>query len=290
MSGQNFTNFCGRTVGRFDVLEQLGSGGFGIVYRAVCDGKEYALKCILRGAPGTRESECFQREWGASLRLDTHPGIVRAHAYFSHHCYIFLVFDLFTGGDLFTNVIEKFTYYRDDALVKKAFLSLLDAVEHCHAQGVFHQDIKLENVLCSADGSQLSLADFGLATDQEHSIDYGVGSIDYKSPESLREAEGGLIFSVRRLDLWALGILLLNMISCRSPWDEAHADHPAYLSFRSDPQQYLRGYLPISDEAVSFFARVFALDPWQRPSLAEMRSAVMNMKRFYMTDEEFVKA
>jgi serine/threonine protein kinase len=66
--------------------------------------------------------------------------------------------------------------------VKTTFVQLLGAVEYCHAQGIFHRDLRPENVVCSADRSRLYLTDFGLATDNSISTDTGTSSSVYMRP------------------------------------------------------------------------------------------------------------
>ncbi|KAI0067939.1 kinase-like protein [Artomyces pyxidatus] len=187
MAPSSIPNLVGRTIeGTFEVLEVLGTGGYGVVFRAVDihspDQQQYAIKCMLKGAPHSRERhvQCWERY--IHLQVNDYPNIVRLHKTIDCGDFVCLVFDIVQGGDLFSHVTEKGTFYGNDELVRTAFIQLIDAIAHCHSKGVYHRDLKLENVLCSRDGSKMFLTDFGLAMLGEWSSKIGVGSIFYMSP------------------------------------------------------------------------------------------------------------
>ena len=64
-------------------------------------------------------------------------------------------------------------YLGNDALIKQIFLQIVDATEYCHSMGIFHRDLKPENILCTRDGERICIADFGLATSERISTDFG---------------------------------------------------------------------------------------------------------------------
>jgi serine/threonine protein kinase len=168
--------------GALHLVEILGSGGFGVVYRALGAQKEqYAVKVVAK-----RERQSAQevqlRELDFHARVSQHPNIITFHRSFSDDDHLYFVFDACLGGDLFGAVSERATYFYNDRLMKTAFLQILDAVEFCHTQGVYHRDLKPENILCSADGSRVYVTDFGLATENTVSDSFGIGSTSYMSP------------------------------------------------------------------------------------------------------------
>lgn len=186
-------------------------------------------------------------------------------------------------------VVERSRYIGDDNLITKVFLQLLDAVDHCHSMGVFHRDLKPENVLCAQNGERLVLADFGLATSERQSIDFGCGSAFYMSPE----CQGGVrervsSYSTAANDVWSLGVILVNLTCGRNPWRQATLSDPTFLAFTRDPATFLQTILPLSAQANYLLTRAFELDPARRASVAELRVLVSRTRRWTMDENELV--
>jgi serine/threonine protein kinase len=94
----------------------------------------------------------------------------------------YVVMEFCPEGDLFSSITDKGHFVGNDPLVKRVFLQLLDAVQFCHSMGIYHRDLKPENVLVTDQGMTVKLADFGLATEDYYTSDFGCGSTFYMSP------------------------------------------------------------------------------------------------------------
>lgn len=188
-------------LGRFitsslQLTDIVGTGAYGVVYLAVDarTGVRHAVKCLSKfnadGSPLDRRQVAFQtREIRLHYLASSHPNVVSILKIIDYPDAIYVVMEYCPEGDLFYNITERGQYVGKDELAKKAFLQILDAVEHCHSLGIYHRDLKPENILVSDLGETVKLADFGLATSADRSEDYGCGSTFYMSP-------GGFILSV----------------------------------------------------------------------------------------------
>lgn len=174
--------------GRLKLLESLGSGAYGKVYRALDvtspRNKQvfYAVKCLLKPERGSHQEEYQEREFTLHKMVCDHPNIVTFHRVIYDEKYVYVVLDFCPGGDLFTAITETQIFHNNVQLVKDSFIQLIDAVRYCHQNSVFHRDIKPENVLCTKRGTDIRLADFGLSIQAHVSKDFGCGSSYYMSP------------------------------------------------------------------------------------------------------------
>ena len=180
--------------GRLEFLSVLGQGAYGVVYLAVdlhAPTPVYlAVKCLLRTGLDSRQRHFQRREIALHQLASRHPNVVTLHKVIEEGDYAFVIMDFCDDGDLFGMITERqrvsknndslvkmtdhgLQYLGDDALVKKVFLQIVDAVEYCHSLGIFHRDLKPENILCTKDGARICVADFGLATSERYSTDFG---------------------------------------------------------------------------------------------------------------------
>lgn len=180
--------------GRYRLLSPLGAGGFGVVYRAL----EYnpdttqtvvrAIKVMHNAPRGSGYALNQLREIGYHTRVSGHPNTVRLHRALRDRSFLYLVMDYMPGGDLARVVRKRMIPVGDNALLKRVFLKILDGVEECHSKGVFHRDLKLENILVDESLERVCVSDFGLATTQMQSTSFNTGTKHCMSPGSYSSA------------------------------------------------------------------------------------------------------
>ena len=150
----------GQTVSHYRIVEKLGQGGMGVVYRAedLKLKRSVALK-FLTGELASREARArFLREAQAAASLD-HPHICTVHEIGEHEDNAFMVMALVEGGDL-RGRIESGPLPMTEAL--DLAIEVAEGLELAHSRGIVHRDIKLANIMIGKDGGA-RIMDFGLA-------------------------------------------------------------------------------------------------------------------------------
>lgn len=272
--------------GSIQLVEVLGVGAYGVVYRAVhvqdCR-IQYAVKALNKIGLEPRQRSFQQREIQLHSLVSEHPNVVSMYEIIDTPDCTYVILEYCSGGDLFSRITEQAFYVGQDALIKNAFLQLLDAVAFCHSVGVYHRDLKPENILVASDGLTLKLADFGLATQDNLTSDFGCGSTFYMSPECQQSSpRPGSCYASAPNDVWSLGVILVNLTCGRNPWKRASMEDSTFRSYMKD-KSFLKSILPLSDELDHILRRVFESDSSRRITLAELRHAIMYCPRLTNT-------
>jgi serine/threonine protein kinase len=198
----------------------IGEGSFATVFLATDENNNnYAVKCLFKQGLTHRELRAQLAEAKLLARL-SHPNIVSLIKTVDDEDAVYLIQE-YCQTDLFDSILRTKGY--DETLTKQLFAQVCDAVAYIHSKSVYHRDIKPENILLK-DGV-VKLADFGLATTDELCDDFQVGSNRYMSPEvyTAEQSETSpfkLPYSAAANDVWALGIVLINMLTGRNPWSK----------------------------------------------------------------------
>lgn len=228
------------------------------------------------------------REIMLQLLCHSHDNVVTIHQILESSLATFIVMDYYQM-DLFTSIVDKQHFSCDGILVKKVFLQLCSVINHCHANGVYHCDIKPENILLDKDDN-VRLCDFGLATtDPTVQANVCVGSSYYMAPERVScptsilhslDNQDGNLFPTCKGDVWSLGIILINLTCVRNPWLKAHQNQDTTFSYFINDSTVLKKILPISEELFLIVEQVLRLDPWLRIDLTSLMEAVSTCRHF----------
>ncbi|KAI0731843.1 serine/threonine protein kinase, negative regulator of sexual conjugation and meiosis [Fomitopsis betulina] len=273
------------------LLEPIGSGAYGVVYRAFdlnahpAHPAYFAVKCQLRYPEFSEYFALQQREIAFHKAACSHPNVLKLHKVIEQDRYVFLLLDYCSGGDLFTAIVDSGLFRRRDDRLKHTFLQILDAVDYCHRMRIFHRDLKPENILCSATADKVFLSDFGLATSTRVSSTFGCGSSYYISPECIGRDTEAAPFLNSVSDVWSLGVILANMITGRNPWTVACTqEDPSFSAYLNNPDSYLRRMLPMSAAARAILLCIFTINPADRISLRDLREKVVSVDTFFLSE------
>ncbi|EGP90506.1 unnamed protein product [Zymoseptoria tritici ST99CH_1A5] len=259
----------------------LGVGAYGTVYKAhdIETDVQYAVKALNKVGLDPRQQKFQDREIQLHYAASQHPNVVSLVKILDSPECTYVVIEYCPEGDLFSKITEEGHYVGDDFKAKQVFLQILAAVQHCHSRGIYHRDLKPENVLVMDNGWTVKLADFGLATQERVTSDFGCGSTFYMSPECQNSnPKPYSCYASAANDVWSLGVILVNLTCGRNPWKRASMEDSTFRAFMRD-RNFLQSILPISDDLNHLFQRIFEVDPTRRITLDELREYIIRMPR-----------
>lgn len=264
-----FRDFSGQTFGQYQLLELIGQGGMGAVYRAkqTTLDVERAIKILpAEFANQPDYTNRFIREAKTAAGLQ-HPNIVSVIDYGTHQGNSYLVMPLLAGGSLSDRLEQRRQAERplpSLAEIARMLTQVASALDYAHGRGVIHRDIKDSNIMFDDQGNAY-IADFGIAklmyaATRLTSTSMTIGTPAYMSPE---QWQGGKDIGAAT-DQYALGVLIYQLISGEPPF---HGDTPFQLMHKHlyqdpEPIQVIREDAP---EALNMILlRAMAKDPVDR--------------------------
>ena len=217
----------GKTIAQYRILEKLGEGGMGVVYKAEDTklGREVALKFLpSRLSAHGEERDRFLLEAQTASRLN-HPNICTIYQIDEADGETFIAMELVEGTTLREWVrrkIQENDGYRKVALREATELALqiADGLQAAHDKQIVHRDVKAENIMVTPDG-RAKVMDFGLAKLQGVSkltqVGSTIGTLAYMSPEQVEGIE-----TDHRTDIFSFGVLLFEMLTGKLPFQAVH--------------------------------------------------------------------
>ena len=252
-----------RKLGKYDIVDTLGKGGMGTVYRAFDPviQRTVALKTIrsdLRDEDlGPDFISRFKNEARAAGRLN-HPGIVAVYDYGEEDGSAYIAMEFVEGYGLREYLHQQIKVPVADAV--SIMVQLLDALHYAHEQGVVHRDIKPANIMLTRTG-RLKIADFGIARiDMSNLTQLGsvIGTPNYMSPEQFMG-----LGADRRSDVYSAGVVFYELLTGAKPFPGSPEAMAYKVCYEVQPApSSLNSALPAVFDAV--VARVLTKDPDQR--------------------------
>lgn len=207
-----------RMIGGYDILEEIGRGGMGVVYKAQDQRlkRTVALKMVWGGSSASPEELARFRGEAEVVAQLQHPNIVQIYEIGMHEGQPFIVFEFIDGGNLADRIMGKPQPPRQAAEMVNTLARAMHAAHQLH---IIHRDLKPANVLLTKSGT-LKLTDFGLAKQMGNSLGLSrtgdvMGTPSYMAPE---QAAGQLENLGPKTDVYALGAILYEMLTGRPPF------------------------------------------------------------------------
>ena len=271
----------GQTIDNYKILEVIGRGGMGVVFKAMDMSLEKIVALKMIDPFLARDENFLQRfrtEAKALAKLEN-QNIVRVHALRETNLGLFMVMEYVQAKTISEWLKEKGKFTVAETIAIGA--QIINAIRHAHKVGVIHRDIKPNNVLLCEDGI-VKVMDFGLAKvildldSQNTATHAAAGTLYYMSPEQVK----GLRNVDKRSDIYSIGMTLYEMLAGRTPFEKGESEFITQ-------KQIVDGKIPspvkynssIPKDLVSIIMKAIDKDPEKRfQATEEMSNALSGIK------------
>ena len=264
-----------QTISHYKILEKLGEGGMGVVYKAQDTSLDrlVALKFLPPHLSATEQDKVrFVQEAKAAASLN-HPNICTIYGIEEHDGQMFIAMEYVEGQTLHDRGLN--------LPLKQSIeigIQLADGLAAAHEKGIVHRDIKSENIMLQKDG-RVRIMDFGLAKIKSASrltkVGSTVGTTGYMSPEQVQGLE-----SDHRSDIFSLGVILYELFAGQSPFKGAHETAINYEIVNVEPEPISSVKPDFDQQLDAIVLDCLAKDPGERSqSAAEVAKDLRHAKR-----------
>lgn len=261
----------GQTISHYKILEKLGEGGMGVVYKAHDTQLDrfVALKFLPSYVTASAEETARFEQEARAISAVNHPNIATIYAIDEADGKKFLALEYIPGGTLKSKLKALRAEGKElpiDEVINYG-IQIAEGLAHAHREGIIHRDVKSDNVMLTKEGN-VKITDFGLAKLQNSTQltrqGNTVGTAAYMSPEQMRGEEID-----NRTDLFSLGVVLYELATMHLPFRGEHETALAYSIVNEEPQpaQKFRQDIPVHVLAV--IARCLEKDPAKRYQTGE---------------------
>src|SRR6188508_1512489 len=233
----------GQNIGKYRVLDRVGRGGMGTVYKAIDETlhREVAIKVLNAELNDPEIAKRFRAEAITVARL-SHPGIATIYELFQHEGQWLMVME-FVRGETLEHMVDRMGPLSPQRSAELCMQSLA-ALAHAHSMGVVHRDLKPANLMITENGT-IKIMDFGIArvagTEHLTSAGFMMGTPAYMAPEQVLGEDIDA-----RADLYAMGVVLYHLLTGQLPFKGHTPFEMAQSRLRDQPTPVLsvRAELP----------------------------------------------
>jgi carbon catabolite-derepressing protein kinase len=251
---------------RYQTIKRLGSGKDGSVFECVDDitGKKFALKEFKSTHAYDNEVIAYER---LGLFGAKHPGLLTVYEKSDDDAKL-LATELCDSENLYYFRVKMRNLSREYAMWQ--FCELLKGVYRCHSHGVFHLDIKSDNIILRRVGEHYypCLCDFSLSTTSVCLTEFR-GSYAYAAPEVIDVNQTHTRYRCDLADVWSLGVVLYALITGTAPWGKARFDDPHYNHYLHTRRFYF-GVQLFGDQLLDLLLGMLDPDPHRRFCLGQV--------------------
>jgi TolB-like protein/Tfp pilus assembly protein PilF/tRNA A-37 threonylcarbamoyl transferase component Bud32 len=247
----------GHTISHYRIIEKLGEGGMGVVYKAE-DTKlkrTVALKFLSPQAVGTADEKTRLIHEAQAASALNHPNVTTIYEINEHEGQLFIAMELVDGKTLKQVVIKELSSVKR---VLDVAIQAGEGLAAAHEKGIIHRDIKSENIMVTAKG-QAKVMDFGLAkvrgSTRLTQVGSTVGTASYMSPE---QAQGEEVD--HRSDIFSFGVVLYELLTGRLPFKGEHEAALMYSIINQEPPPVARFNERASDDLQRVVSKTLAKD------------------------------
>ncbi|XP_065941807.1 twitchin isoform X18 [Magallana gigas] len=244
----------------YDILEELGSGAFGVVHRCVekATGRVFVAKFI--NTPYPLDKATVKNEINIMNQLH-HPKLLQLKDAFEDRHEMILVLEFLSGGELFDRIAAE-DYKMTEAEVINYLRQVCEGLKHMHEHSIVHLDVKPENVMCETKKStNVKMIDFGLATklNPDEIVKVTTATAEFAAPEIVDSEPIGFY-----TDMWAVGVLAYVLLSGLSPFAGEDDLETLQNVARCDWEFAEEAFSQVSPEAKDFIRRLLIRRPQER--------------------------
>uniref|UniRef100_A0AC35U477 Twitchin n=1 Tax=Rhabditophanes sp. KR3021 TaxID=114890 RepID=A0AC35U477_9BILA len=275
---------------KYDILEEIGVGAFGVVHRCVekATGNTFAAKFVNTISPNEKETVRKEINTMSELR---HPSLINLHDAYEDETQMVMIYEFMSGGELFEKVSDDKNKMSEDE-AKDYMKQICVGLKHMHEQNYVHLDLKPENIMFTTrKSSSLKLIDFGLAAklDPRNPAKVTTGTAEFAAPEIASGNPVGYF-----TDMWSVGVLSYILLSGLSPFggesDEETLKNVKNCDWSIDDA----AFEGISENAKDFIKKLLVLEsgsrmgihdaldhPWFEPSAEGDLSKQIPSSQYY---------